>query len=52
LRRMIESTLVSLDGVIGEPRVRAIEYFEARAAAMDPNAPAGLTKKRPRRLGT
>ena len=35
---MIESTLISLDGVIGEPMVWANEYFEAQAAAMDPEA--------------
>jgi len=31
LQTLIESTLVSLDGVIGEPTVWATEYFDAQA---------------------
>lgn len=37
MRKIIESTLVSLDGVIGDPMVWANDYFdnEAQAAALD-----------------
>jgi hypothetical protein len=31
MRRLIESTLLALDGVIGEPRVWASDYFDAEA---------------------
>jgi dihydrofolate reductase len=33
MRKVIESTLVSLDGVIGDPMVWANEYFDAEAVA-------------------
>ena len=31
MRRLIESTLVALDGVIGEPAAWASEYFDSEA---------------------
>ena len=34
MRRVIESTLVSLDGVIGDPQVWANEYFDDEATAL------------------
>jgi dihydrofolate reductase len=34
MRKMIESTLVSLDGVIGDPMSWANEYFDAQAATL------------------
>jgi dihydrofolate reductase len=33
MRKVIESTLVSLDGVIGDPQVWANEYFDEEAVA-------------------
>lgn len=37
MRKIIESTLVSLDGVIGDPQVWAMDYFgkEAQADALE-----------------
>jgi dihydrofolate reductase len=34
MRKLIESTLVSLDGVIGDPQVWANEYFDDEATAL------------------
>jgi dihydrofolate reductase len=34
MRKLIESTLVSLDGVIGDPQVWANEYFDDEAIAL------------------
>jgi hypothetical protein len=34
VRKVIESTLVSLDGVIGDPQVWANQYFDGEATAL------------------
>jgi hypothetical protein len=46
MRKIIESTLVSLDGVIGDPQVWANDYFdkEAQADALPPALATGILK--------
>jgi hypothetical protein len=39
VRKIIESTLVSLDGVIGDPQVWANDYFDKEGAWMSNGAP-------------
>jgi hypothetical protein len=41
---VIESTLVSLDGVIGDPMVWANEYFDKEAVATSPASGASATR--------
>jgi hypothetical protein len=44
MRKVIESTLVSLDGVIGDPMVWANEYFDEEAVATRWHSCASATR--------